>query len=60
MYFQLFWKIEDGRVDSQKLSTTEEKAQKWARQKNLQYPDIKHWFKQVEYQQNTPQIGVMK
>ena len=59
MYFELCLQTEDGRVYSQKLATTEEKARQWARQNNELYPDMKHWFELVQYQQNTPQ-GVMR
>lgn len=59
MYYKLCWRTQDGRMDCQKLATTEEKAREWARQNNAIYKDMKHWFELVEYQQNTP-WGVMR
>lgn len=56
MYYELYWQTQDGRVDSRKLSTTEEKARQWVTQKNTKYPGLKHWYELLQFT-NTQQIG---
>ena len=52
MYYQLHCEYPNGNIQVKKMSTTLDSAERWAREMNQLYPQIRHWVEEVLYQGN--------